>query len=85
MVSLRSIPHPLSFSWEYPNQAGIGCNTRSPLDSSNFLLFLQQLKGTTVGKQISISLAVGLNPFTGTNGNPMTDVSGFASVVDYIG
>jgi hypothetical protein len=32
-----------------------------------------------------LSAAVSLNPFVGSDGNPMSDVSEFAKVLDYIG
>lgn len=32
-----------------------------------------------------LSAAVSLKPFLDSNGNPMSDVSGFAKVLDYIG
>jgi chitinase len=32
-----------------------------------------------------VSAAVSITPFVGSDGNPITDVSGFAEVLDYIG
>lgn len=72
-------------SWEYPNKQGLGCNVISPSDSANFLLFLQALRASPGGSKIILSAAVGLAPFNGPDGTPMTDVSGFAAVLDYIG
>lgn len=74
----------IDFDWEYPNRQGIGCNTISPSDSSNFLAFLQQLKQDPVGSKLILSAAVGETPFMGANGTPMTDVSAFADVLDHI-
>lgn len=54
-------------------------------DTTNFLRFLQALRATPVGSKIILSAAVGLAPFNGPNGQPMTNVSGFATVLDYIG
>ncbi|KAF9457537.1 glycoside hydrolase [Collybia nuda] len=74
----------IDFDWEYPNKQGLGCNTISPSDSANFLLFLQALRATPVGSNITLSAAVGLAPFNGPDEQPMSDVSGFAKVLDYI-
>ncbi|TFY56462.1 hypothetical protein EVJ58_g7623 [Rhodofomes roseus] len=72
----------LDFDWEYPSQTGIGCNEQSPNDASNYLLFLQELRSRLPSK--TLSAAVGLKPFLDSSGSPMTDVSGFYSVLDYI-
>jgi len=74
----------IDFDWEYPNGVGIGCNQKSSSDSANFLSFLQQLRSTPLGKKITISAAVAIKPFLGPDGNPLSDVSGFASVLNYI-
>ncbi|KZT70436.1 glycoside hydrolase family 18 protein [Daedalea quercina L-15889] len=72
----------LDFDWEYPNEAGIGCNEQSSDDASNYLLFLQELREQLPTK--TLSAAVGLKPFTGPSGSPLTDVSGFYDALDYI-
>ena len=72
-------------SWEYPNKQGIGCNILSSNDSANFLSFLQTLRSQNGAENLIISAAVSVTPFVGSDGNPMTDVSGFAKVLDYIG
>ncbi|KAI8986628.1 glycoside hydrolase [Trametes punicea] len=74
----------LDFDWEYPNKQGIGCNIISPDDSQNFLSFLQALRADPAGKNLTLSAAVGITPFAGTDGNPMSDVSAFAKVLDYV-
>jgi len=74
----------IDFDWEYPGKPGIGCNIVSPNDSANFLLFLQELRTDPVGKAIKITAAVGITPFADSTGSPMTDVSGFAQVIDHI-
>lgn len=73
------------YSWEYPGKQGLGCNIVSNSDSANFLLFLQELRKDSVGSKLKLTVAVGLGPFVGANGAPMTDVSQFAPLVDYIG
>jgi chitinase len=72
-------------SWEYPGDPGIGCNKLSSDDSANFLLFLQQLRGEAAAHNLTLTAAVSLTPFAGSDGTPMTDVSEFADVLDYIG
>ncbi|KAF8999063.1 glycoside hydrolase [Cyathus striatus] len=73
----------IDFDWEYPNKQGIGCNQISPDDSANFLLLLQELR-QTVGPNFTLTAAVGITPWNGPDGTPMTDVSGFADVLDNI-
>ena len=77
----------IAISWEYPNKLeGVawGCNTISPNDSANFLLFLVQVLQSTVERLI-LSVSIGITPFNSPDGNPMTDVSAFSKVLNYIG
>ncbi|THH18711.1 hypothetical protein EW146_g2328 [Bondarzewia mesenterica] len=74
----------IEFDWEYPNRQGIGCNILSPNDSSNFLSFLQTLRSQNGASNLTLSAAVSVTPFVGSDGAPMSDVSGFAKVLDYI-
>jgi chitinase len=80
-VSLAYSDH----SWEFPGRQGMGCNLISPADSANFLLFLQTLRLQKGAKHLIISAAVSLNPFVGPDGKPMSDVSAFGKVLNYIG
>lgn len=75
----------LFYSWEYPGKQGIGCNIVSPNDTANFLSFLQTLRDQDGAQDLIISAAVSVKPFVGSDGNPMSDVTGFAKVLDYIG
>lgn len=91
-IDLEYVPSPFpicviqrSRSWEYPNRQGIGCNTISSADSANFLLFLQELRQDPIGKNLYLSAAVGITPFVGSDGTPMSDVSAFASPLNHIG
>jgi len=52
-------------------------------DSANFLSFLQKLR--SMAPSLILSAAVQLSPFRGADGQPMSDVSEFAKVLDYIG
>ncbi|KAL5476829.1 hypothetical protein ACEPAI_3015 [Sanghuangporus weigelae] len=74
----------LDFDWEYPNADGIGCNTRSSTDASNFLSFLQALRAEPAGSNLTLSAATSIRPFNGQDGTPLTDVSQFASPLDFI-
>lgn len=73
----------LDFDWEYPNKQGAGCNLISDNDSQNFLSFLQSLR-SAVGSNVTLTAAAGITPFAGSDGTPMTDVSGFAKVLDWV-
>jgi len=74
----------IDFDWEYPGRQGMGCNTISGSDSANFLSFLQTLRAEPAAKNLTLSAAVGLTPFASSSGSPMTDVSAFASVLDFV-
>lgn len=53
-------------------------------NSANFLSVLQTPR-SQVGVQVLItSAAVSVKFFAGSDGKPMTDVSGFAKILDYI-
>ena len=54
-------------------------------DSANFLSFLQTLRSQDGAQNLILSAAVSITPFVGLDGTPMTDVSGFAKVLDLIG
>ncbi|KAJ2887987.1 hypothetical protein IWW38_005026, partial [Coemansia aciculifera] len=55
-------------------------------DASNLLAFVRELRQAldASGAKRLIALGVGMVPFVGPNGQPLSDVSGFASWVDYI-
>ncbi|OCH93947.1 glycoside hydrolase [Obba rivulosa] len=74
----------VDFDWEYPGKQGLGCNTISGDDSQNFLSFLQALRAAPGGQNLTVSAAVGLTPFAGSDGSPMTNVSAFADVLDFV-
>ncbi|KAG0700910.1 glycoside hydrolase superfamily, partial [Suillus ampliporus] len=68
---------------EIANDQGIGCNTISVNDTANFLTFLQELRQSPLGANLTLSAAIRLAPFD-TSRNPLTGVTGFAKVLDYI-
>ncbi|KAG7090923.1 hypothetical protein E1B28_009997 [Marasmius oreades] len=74
----------IDFDWEYPNKEGVGCNAKSPNDTSNFLAFLKELRTTDVGQKLILTAATAITPFADANGNPSQDMSGFAKFLDYI-
>ena len=71
-------------SWEYPGTQGTGCNTIVPEDTTNFLLFLKQLRAHPVGRRLLITAATSVFPWRGADEEPLTDVSEFAKVFDWI-
>jgi len=73
----------IDFDWEYEGRQGIGCNIVNPQDSANFLSLLQELRKDPTGAKLTLSSAV-VTPFADTNGDPMTDVSAYASLLDYV-
>ncbi|KAH9940359.1 chitinase [Epithele typhae] len=89
----------LDFDWEYPGNQGIGCNTISANDTTNtsgidicsgqvnpcnFLTFLQLLRQDPVGRDLILTSATSIFPWIGPTGDRLTDVSGFADVLDWI-
>jgi chitinase len=51
----------------------------------NFLLLLEMIRATKIGKELVLSAAVSTQPFTGPDGGPLKDVSMFALVLDFVG
>ena len=94
MASILSVYHLVSspyrpqltllLSWEYPGTQGIGCNSISPDDTSNFLSFLQELRADPVGKSLILTAATSVFPWVGPDGDRLSDVSGFAKLLDWI-
>ena len=54
-------------------------------DTANFLSFLQELRQDPLGHNLILSATTSVLPFAGPDGNPLSDVSGFAKVLDFIG
>lgn len=73
----------IDIDWEYPGTQGSSDNIVSSSDSANFLLFLNLLRSTLPSDAI-LSAAVGVLPFAGSDGSAMSDVSGFAGVLDWV-
>ncbi|WWC72077.1 uncharacterized protein I206_106037 [Kwoniella pini CBS 10737] len=73
----------IDIDWEYPGTTGADGNAISSDDSANFLLFLQELRAALPSGAI-ITTATQVWPFADSNGNPMSDVSEFAKVIDWI-
>ena len=66
---------------EYPNESGAG-NAYSSADAANLLSFFKSLR-SALGSSKIISAAVTPLPWLGSNGDPLTDVSAYASVMTY--
>lgn len=74
----------LDFDWEYPNRQGLGCNAINDDDTANFLSFLKELREQPEAKDLYLTAAGSLFPWNDATGVASTDLSGFASVLDYI-
>lgn len=72
----------LDIDWEYPGSAGASNNYASA-DSANLALFLQLLR-SKVGSKKLITMATGVQPFAGPNGQPLSSVSAHAKILDHI-
>ncbi|CAK5278698.1 unnamed protein product [Mycena citricolor] len=68
--------------FECSGSEGIGSNFVSPSDSDSFLLLLQELRAKS--DSLQLTAAVGMTPFSGSDGAPMRDVLEFAKVLDRI-
>ncbi|KAK4705493.1 chitinase, partial [Phenoliferia sp. Uapishka_3] len=73
----------IDIDWEYPGGGGNAGNGQSTSDSANFLKFLVSLRAA-LGNDKRISACVTQTAFLGADGSPLTDVSGFAAVLDNI-
>lgn len=75
----------LDIDWEYPASGGIDSNRRSPNDSKNYLAFLRVLR-QKLPAGAKLTAATQVWPFSGddSRGSPLTDVTGFAEVFDWI-
>jgi len=71
-------------SWEYPGRQGAGFNVVSKHDAINFLSFLEELRKDPVGSSLVLSACASVVPFTGEDGKPSRDISGFSVVLDFI-
>ncbi|KAI0268808.1 glycoside hydrolase family 18 protein [Gloeopeniophorella convolvens] len=74
----------IDIDWEYPNNAGIGCNAVNPHDVDHLLSFLQELRKDPVGANLILTAATSVLPWADASGNPSTNLGGFSSVLDYI-
>jgi chitinase len=72
----------IDIDWEYPNQAGAG-NEHSPDDTANFYKFLSQLR-KKLPSNARITTATQVWPWADKNGAPLTNVSNFAQVLDWV-
>lgn len=62
----------------------MGCNTIADNDTANFLELLTEVRNKT-GNDFQLTAAVGMAPFNGPDGTPLSDVSGFAKVLNHLG
>ncbi|WVN86481.1 uncharacterized protein L203_101645 [Cryptococcus depauperatus CBS 7841] len=73
----------IDIDWEYPGTLGAEGNIVSGNDSANYLIFLQDLRATLPEGAI-ITTAAQVWPFADSNGSPMSDVTEFSKVLDWI-
>ncbi|KAJ9108777.1 hypothetical protein QFC21_000097 [Naganishia friedmannii] len=73
----------IDIDWEYPGVKGSDSNIVSSDDSANYLIFLQLLRKTLPSTAI-LSAATQVWPFAGPTGSPLSDVSGFAKLLDWV-
>ncbi|KAI5475768.1 glycoside hydrolase family 18 protein [Pseudohyphozyma bogoriensis] len=74
----------VDIDWEYPGGGGdSGNEVDTENDTNNFLAFLQDLRAK-IGDDKIISACTTQQAFIGSDGSPLTDVSAFADVLDYI-
>lgn len=67
---------------EYPNSQGAG-NRHSPSDSANFLKLLETLR-SALGNYKLMTAAVPQTTWLGENGQPLTNVSSYATHLSYV-
>ncbi|KAJ7044469.1 glycoside hydrolase family 18 protein [Mycena alexandri] len=73
----------IDIDWEYPGHQGEGNNQVNNYDSPNFLSFLKLLRAQLPPAAV-ITAATTTLPFYGPDGVPMSDVSQFAAVFNWI-
>ncbi|KAG0225946.1 hypothetical protein BGW41_004450 [Actinomortierella wolfii] len=78
----------LDIDWEFPGKPGAICNTFSPQDTANYLLLLQETRAQMdlefPNNHKTITSAVSIFPWADENGNPLTDISAFVPVFDWV-
>ncbi|KAG2005561.1 endochitinase, variant 2 [Coprinopsis cinerea AmutBmut pab1-1] len=72
----------IDLDWEYPNSPGAG-NPYSANDTANYLSLMKLLRNA-MGPCKILSSAVAHLPWLGSNGRPLTNVSEFAAIMNYI-
>ncbi|BGP23731.1 glycoside hydrolase [Rhodotorula toruloides] len=72
----------VDIDWEYPGTQGAGNNEVSSSDTANLLSFLKLLRASLPDKRLSSCTTQ--QPFIGSNGSPIADVSAYAQYLDAI-
>ncbi|KIY74088.1 glycoside hydrolase family 18 protein [Cylindrobasidium torrendii FP15055 ss-10] len=73
----------IDIDWEYPGHKGDADNTVSTLDTPNFLSFLRLLRSQLPTNAV-ITAATQPAPFVGEDGQPVNNVTEFASLLDWV-
>ncbi|KAF7981909.1 hypothetical protein HWV62_31509 [Athelia sp. TMB] len=75
----------LDFDWEYPSSPnGLSCNVVNKDDTANYLAFFQELRNSTIGKNITLT-ATAVTPWNDVSEAPSTTgMNAFAEVLDWV-
>lgn len=73
----------VDLDWEYPGKQGAEGNTFNSNDTTNFLSFLTILRAI-LPPTARISAAVQTSTFLDAQAQPMTDLTDFARVLDWV-
>ncbi|KIJ24924.1 glycoside hydrolase family 18 protein [Sphaerobolus stellatus SS14] len=76
----------LDFDWEYPagNGSGLATNAWSLNDTGNFLTFFQELRANPATSNLILTAATPIHPWNNATIQPLTNVTEFAEVLDWI-
>ncbi|KIJ37307.1 glycoside hydrolase family 18 protein [Sphaerobolus stellatus SS14] len=76
----------LDFDWEYPagNGSGLATNAWSLNDTGDFLTFFQELRANPATSNLILTAATPIHPWNNATIQPLTNVTEFAEVLDWI-
>ncbi|MBW0487955.1 hypothetical protein O181_027670 [Austropuccinia psidii MF-1] len=74
----------IDLDWEYPNSAGIGCNSNNPSDTTNFGLLLKEIR--YFWPKVQLTAALNIEGLLGANGKPATlrETSNIVRYLDFV-
>ncbi|KAF9132490.1 hypothetical protein BGW39_011925 [Mortierella sp. 14UC] len=78
----------LDIDWEFPGRPGAVCNTVSPNDTASYLQLLNEVRAQMdlefPSNHKTITSAVSIFPWAGTDGSSLTDIRAFIPVFDWV-